>query len=571
MTHKLRRIRRLVHQCTGGFLPTPLAVRSTLVTAIIAAIVLSGFGHTLPGMIVGLLLAGAVWYMEIVETLTSKTSTLATHSRLSISYIAWLCVGFASLYSQRGDHLAWLEWVSLGGLAVAGWLVSAQPGFLDVTPLAGAANLKHSPQCVKQPRLQVRRLQTIVWVAVAASGVFAATPVTPWAILTVAAVVTGISVWSVAAAWRYSQHVRWGVLRELRSLNPTFMVAWASSPTYQVTMWEQYLTQLGEPHLIITLQDRTIAKLGETTDTPIICPADASAPEIAAITPGSVKTAFYVQNSRSNDVFLAQDTIQSLWLHHGDSDKRANFQKSHARYDYLFVAGQAAIDRYHNRRIKIPDDKFRIIGKPQASAITVDRDPIAHKPTPRVLYAPTWQGKHKNVNYSSLPLGENIVAALLRKGVAVTFRPHPAGQYGQSLAHINNIKHMLQTDRDQTGTPHVWDGAAEDPLRLVDNINASDALIADVSGVVTDFMQSGKPYAMVSPRWTADDFRHKFPTAQSAYVVDPSPGSIDAALDSMLGEDPLADYRWQRRAYYLGGYEGQEAVHRFLEAATKLM
>lgn len=117
----------------------------------------------------------------------------------------------------------------------------------------------------------------------------------------------------------------------------------------------------------------------------------------------------------------------------------------------------------------------------------------------------------------------------------------------------------------------MWGEQSEREYSVADATNASDAMVADVSGIVTDFMQSGKPYAMVSPRWPADDFRRKFPTSQSAYVIDQSPGSIDTALDAMLGDDPLAEQRWQRRSYYLGGYEGQESVDRFVEESRKLI
>jgi hypothetical protein len=54
-------------------------------------------------------------------------------------------------------------------------------------------------------------------------------------------------------------------------------------------------------------------------------------------------------------------------------------------------------------------------------------------------------------------------------------------------------------------------------------------------------------------------------------VIDQTDGSIDTALDAMLGDDPLAEYRGQRRAYYLGGYEGRESVDRFIEESRKLI
>ena len=42
-----------------------------------------------------------------------------------------------------------------------------------------------------------------------------------------------------------------------------------------------------------------------------------------------------------------------------------------------------------------------------------------------MLYAPTWRGGRPATDYSSLPLGERIVAALIERGTTVIFRPHP--------------------------------------------------------------------------------------------------------------------------------------------------
>jgi hypothetical protein len=573
VSRRLRRVRRVVGWCIGGFLPEPLSVRSTLATAIIAAIVLVGFGNTLPGFIVGLILAAAVWYMDMTEALTSKASALAMHSRLSISYISWLCIAFAGLYANPSGHLVWLEWVCMGVLAISGWLISAQPGFLDVKPLAGTANLKHNPQRHRPPQIQVTQLLRIVWAAVGVAGVLAAIaiPLTPWATLAVTAATTAIVVWAVGSAWLYAEHARWGVIREMTKIRPTFMMPWESNMPYQVIMWEQYLKQLGEPYLIITRRSSTIEALGQSTTAPIVCPAEPSQAEANALTPSSVQAIFCVYNGDFNDLFF-KPGISSVWLHHGDGDKADSARKRSGRYDYLFVAGEAAIDRYKKRNINISDQQFCIIGRPQTSAINVDHISIANKDTPKVLYAPTHQGRNEKNNYSSLAAGPKIVSALIRRGVIVLFRPHPASLKSAShRVYVDKIKDLLNQDHQKSGTPHVWGEKAEGEMRLVENINASDAMIADVSGVVTDYMQSGKPFSMVSTQMPAEQFRQEFPTSRSAYVIDESPGSIDAALEAMLRNDPLAEYRWQRRSYYLGGFEGRESVDRFIQVSRRLI
>jgi CDP-glycerol glycerophosphotransferase (TagB/SpsB family) len=100
--------------------------------------------------------------------------------------------------------------------------------------------------------------------------------------------------------------------------------------------------------------------------------------------------------------------------------------------------------------------------------------------------------------------------------------------------------------------------------------NAADAMVADVSGVVTDFMQSLKPFAMVATSDKTDTFRARFPSSVSAYVIEWDLSTLDDALDAMLGDDPLAPTRLERREYYLGGYENGESARAFVRYLQSL-
>jgi hypothetical protein len=574
ISRQLRRFRRVVGRLTGGFLPEPLSVRSTLATAIISAVVLAGFGDSVAGFTAGLVLAGAVWYMDMIEALTSKASALAMHSRLSISYISWLCVGLGGLYANLASQFVWLEWICVGVLAISGWLTSAQPGFLDVKPLGGAANLKHFYEQRIQPRLQVKQLLCIIWASVGITGIFAALaiPATPWVTLALATVTTAVVTWSVGQALLYADHARWRPIRELHTIKPRAVIPYDGTATYQAEMWYPYLNQLGAPYYIIALTETTMWRLAQNTDVPIVVPADETESELKAVIPNTVRVAYYPHNSRNNLLFMSDDHMSHVFIHHGDGDKAPSFNKRSAQYDYLFVAGQGAIDRYADHGIKIPQSKFKIIGRPQTEFVAVDRTPIKQKDDITVLYAPTWRGKTPRQSYSSLPMGPDIIDKLLARGTNVIFRPHPLSHHTRDhQLLIDTIHAQLQEDCDISGRHHLWGDQVEKAWSVADAANTADAMIADVSGIVTDFMQSGKPYAMVSPHWTAEAFRSKFPTSQSAYVIDQSPASIDAALDAMIGDDPLAGYRWQRRSYYLGGFEGHESVDRFIEESRKLM
>jgi hypothetical protein len=120
-----------------------------------------------------------------------------------------------------------------------------------------------------------------------------------------------------------------------------------------------------------------------------------------------------------------------------------------------------------------------------------------------------------------------------------------------------------------TARPHRWGTAASDPT-FPELANAADAMVADVSAVVTDFMQSLKPFAMVATGDQTDAFRAKFPSSVSAYVIEWDLSTLDDALGAMLGDDPLAPTRVERREYYLGGYENGESARAFVRYLQSL-
>ena len=60
------------------------------------------------------------------------------------------------------------------------------------------------------------------------------------------------------------------------------------------------------------------------------------------------------------------------------------------------------------------------------------------------------------------------------------------------------IAALLAEDRRRTGRQHLWGPAAEQEMTIEDCFNASDAMVADVSAVVSDYLMSEKPYAIVA-------------------------------------------------------------------------
>lgn len=569
-----RKSQRWTLKGLGGFLPMPLSQRSTLMAAAVSMFVLLGSGGNPVLSIVGLLLATAVWFSEMMLALVSSASSLSKHSTMSLVYVLLLGAGMGSVYVNRGGSDAWGAWLALFLIGVSAWFVSAQPLFLAVKPIK-AANLKNIPSSRPRPQNQVKALLRLMWAAFAVIGVLlcgVSSSAAVWVSLVLSCAILLLSAVAVGTAWLWAESVRWRTVRELRALKPVAMMPYGGSAAFHIPMWEEYVEELGVPYFIETLKEHTINKLAELSSAPIVCPADMSEKEVNDVIPASVKIAFYVHNAAENKGFLNNPRISSVWVHHGDGDKLASYRAKSAEYDYLFVAGQGAIDRYANNGVKIPGEKFRIIGRPQTESIDVSDKPLREIENPRVLYAPTWHGKKPIENYSSLEYGPEIVQGLLNHGATVIFRPHPASKSSKKYRGlIAEIQAILTDDENRTGRNHLWGSGAEESMSVADVANTSDAMVSDVSGIVTDYMQSKKPYAMVTLQFNEDDFKRDFPTSRASYVITSNKGSLTRAVDQMFGDDPLRTARLEAREYYLGGFEGHQSAERFIAEARKII
>jgi hypothetical protein len=353
------------------------------------------------------------------------------------------------------------------------------------------------------------------------------------------------------------------VLDKLRAYGPVLTMPYNGHAAFHIGLWSPYLERTGLPFTVVTTDALAFRRVAERYTMPVVYAPKADRRAIRAMLPKTVRAALYVF-SRDNDEFMKVRRMTHVWLHHGDSDKEASRRRKFRAYDVLVVAGQAAIDRYAAHGVHIPSKKFKILGRPQVENIETVTTSICTVDKPVVLYAPTWYAVNHKYHHSSLPIGTAIVSALLVRNATVIFRPHPANRkLPEAAAAIAAIHELLRVDAEATSRPHRWDAAASDPT-FAELANAAHAMVADVSGVVTDFMQSLKPYAMVATGDKTDIFRARFPSSRSAYVIEWDLSTLDDALDAMLGDDPLAPTRAERRQYYLGGYENGESARAFV-------
>jgi len=293
--------------------------------------------------------------------------------------------------------------------------------------------------------------------------------------------------------------------------------------------------------------------------------------ELDVLMTPSLKTVFYVNTAPKNVHMLQYLGINQVQLNHGDSDKAPSYRRVFRMYDKNFVAGQAAIDRFANNGVVVPREAFEIVGRPQVETVEIEKVPIAARQLKRVLYAPTWYGYFEDSRYSSLPIGDRMVKALVDRGCEVIFRPHPwIWRTPTLVAAARRIDQLLQADAAATGRPHVF-GAAAAAGSILDSFNQVDALISDVSSVIPDFLYSEKPFAITSMVAAVgrDEFLADFPLARAGYVLCGDLANLDAVLDNLLLTDPAAALRREVKAYYLGDFPAENYAEGFLSVARR--
>jgi hypothetical protein len=485
-----------------------------------------------------------------------------------------LVAGAGALLARRPDDAGWI-WLGTGAVLLAVLTESSLRSVLTKTS-AVAVNLPGVP-AVPEPPLPARTLPWVTLGVTALGAVLAVLAAPGWLYLVaglLALVTAAVLAAHAGLANLAARRAARGLRPALIAYQPAFVVYYAAvhGARYQLGMWLPYLERLGVPFVVITRAPETVPVISSLTSAPVLVPRkNSTVGTLDQLVVPSMKAAFYVQGSAANAFFQRYRQLTHVWLNHGDSDKAANFSARHATYDKLFVSGQQGVERYAAHGVQVPPERFAIVGRPQIERIEVHDEPLP--PGPRtVLYAPTWRGGRPATNYSSLPLAEPVVEALLARGATVVFRPHPLTyQEPEDAAVVARVQQRLAGDRAATGRAHVWGPGAETVRDIPDCINAVDALVTDVSSVASDFLASGKPLAMVAIRSSGQAFLSQFPMARVSYVIEKDLSTLDRALDALLGEDPLREQRLAYRHHCLGEHLGERAAEEFLRVAGAIV
>lgn len=539
-------------------------------TALVAlGLVLAVAPLPIPMRALGAALAAVILAGDIGDLAVSVKKKSAWHALSRLRFWCVLAVTAAWPWIRDGNP----DFAVFGCAVVFAVAVAVPP--LRVVAAPYAYNLPGlrdgKPAASKVPPISYPVVSVVAVIALIAAALADATTAVVLLIGLIATVA-----WSLAAdavVRRQLQTIR--LVRALRAYRPEIGIAFAgrSGGPWQLRMWEPYLLRSGLKCVLYNVNEEyaEMIREGGGLKSPFVQLSPYLDWDLRTVLVPSLTSLYYVQNARTNAEFMAHTRITHVWLNHGDSDKPANFNARHALYDKLVVCGQAGIDRYANHDIDVEPARFEVLGRPQASDVQPASGPIADVKSPVVFYGPTWQGLDPEVNFSSLEHGPEIVRQLIGRDATVVFRPHPLSyRWRIRRAVIHEIHSILEADAAGSGRQHVWGDRAEKEWSIADCSNAADALISDVSSVVSDFLQSTKPYAMVSMRAGIEDFREEFSVAQTGYVILADLSNLGEVLDDMLGADPLAEARVERKRYVLGDFAGQESADAFASFVRRL-
>ncbi|MFF3329584.1 hypothetical protein ACFYWX_08470 [Streptomyces sp. NPDC002888] len=108
--------------------------------------------------------------------------------------------------------------------------------------------------------------------------------------------------------------------------------------------------------------------------------------------------------------------------------------------------------------------------------------------------------------------------------------------------------------------------------RLYDCFNVSDAMVSDISSVVSDFIASGKPYAVTdSAELGVEEFKLQNTAVRAAVILSNGATELGELLDAVrdTAADPLAEDRAELKQYLLGPDE-PTSIQQFNTAVTNL-
>jgi hypothetical protein len=337
----------------------------------------------------------------------------------------------------------------------------------------------------------------------------------------------------------------------VRELEPEILVHFnaRTDSAYAITDWMTVLERVNETHRVVILtvdrQPWHFQTIGATI-IPLVHLNGAEAIEHFVEQVPSLTIALYPRNTSANKNLLRVPGLYDVYIGHGDSDKAEAVNPATRAFDELWIAGDAARDRYLGANVGVREDQLRITGRPQIGELLELAEAAPRGTRKSVVYAPTWEGYYADDGYSSVvTLGDAVLTALLAlDNVAVTYLPHPA--LGTLNPQFADSSDRLAARLRHSGGTAVVAGSLTDRYAV---LAGADVLVADSGSDLIDFLALDRPSFVV--------------TAESIHVLG---DDVGRALTS-----PMTDgKRAQRAKRYLGDLN-MPPVERFLAEVDRTL
>ena len=355
------------------------------------------------------------------------------------------------------------------------------------------------------------------------------------------------------------------VLAALGELAPEVVVYFSGGPdtTYQLNVWLEAIDRIEQPTVVFVRESRHLEALLPCRTPVVVLPR---AQDVEAFQLPSMRIALYPTTVIKTNHMIRLRGLRHVFINHGDGDKSVTYSPLHRVFDEIWVAGEAARDRYLLRGEGVRAEQLVTVGRPQLAHIVASPDGARQASPLTVLYAPTWEGNFEGVNYSSVaPMGELLVDALLGadRDIRVLFKAHPAT--GTRLEKAAVARAAIER-RLSSGPHEVVD---DEPDALYRAFNQADVLVADISSVVADFLASRKPYLVTNPGGVpVEQFHEEFPSTAGGGVVGPDAAAVLAAVEDAAGPDTLRGRRLELATYFLGE-PVEDPIGRFTDEVTR--
>ena len=558
-----------------------------------------------------------VWFglLWLVGALVAVTAALSGWGwALTVAIVA-LYVGDARLYAAPDQQLAgWLSRREMAAadralfresVALLGWMQITRPHGAIVALAAaamGLVHLVHAGYRLMSVRNRRQRRGRVTWRNLAVEGRTEGPEILPptlpvlgnvagarVALLIDVGIVGGLALSWLSArqlpvfvgaalvlagagyvAWRVGaraalirrlprpEHENAQVLAALADHAPQVAVYFSGGPdtTYQLNVWLETIDRIHQPVVIFVRELLHLDALLPTRTPIVVLPR---ARDVETFQLATIRVALYPTTVNRNNHMIRLRGIRHIFINHGDGDKSVTYSPLHRVYDEIWVAGQAACDRYLTRGEGIRAEQLVTVGRPQLAHIHRVEHGSGTRGT--VLYAPTWEGNFDGVDYSSVAaMGELIIRTLLDPSLdlRVLFKAHPAT--GTRLAKAAQARGTIERLIREAGADHAVVG--NEPDALYTAFNASDVLIADISSVVADFLASRKPYLVTNPRNIAEAaFHDEFPSTSGGGIVGTDADALRSAVLDALGADSLRERREELATYFLGAPVADPVEH----------